>query len=135
MGFEEKAGLICVTWSIFLILSIIFIPPVWHGFLWLLASGNIFFKVLGLIGITTALVGLMIILYNTISYIVYALIIAFSVGTPAMALYHFLGLEHSIVIALIIALIVILYLLETRTVRVEHHTVTVSLHRRLVVKK
>ena len=46
MELEEKAGLICVIWEIFLILSASFVPPVWHAFLWLLASGNIFLEII-----------------------------------------------------------------------------------------
>ena len=79
MEFEEKAGLICVIWEIFLILSASFMPPVWHAFLWLLASGNIFLEIIGVIGIAMALIGFLIILYYVISYIVLALVILFTV--------------------------------------------------------
>ncbi len=135
MELEEKAGLICVIWEIFLILSASFMPPVWHAFLWLLASGNIFLEIIGVIGIAMALIGFLIILYYVISYIVLALVIVFTFGAPAFALYFFLGLEYSIILALVIAVVIILYLVETRTVRVERHTVTVGLNRRYVIKR
>ena len=135
MEFEEKAGLICVIWEIFLILSASFMPPVWHAFLWLLASGNIFLEIIGVIGIAMALIGFLIILYYVISYIVLALVILFTFGAPALALYYFLGLEYSIILALVIAVAVVLYLIETRTVKIEHHTVTVGLNRRYVIKR
>ena len=135
MEFEEKAGLVCVLWELFLIFSAIFMPSVWHAFLWLLASGNIFLEIIGVIGIAIALIGFLIILYYVISYIVLALVILFTFGAPALALYYFLGLDHSIILALVIAVAIILYLVETRAVRVEHHTVTVGLNRRYVIKR
>ena len=135
MELDEKAGLICVIWELFLILSAIFMPSVWHAFLWLLASGNIFLEIIGVIGIAIALIGFLIILYYVISYIVLALVILFTFGAPALALYYFLGLDHSIILALVIAVAIILYLVETRAVRVEHHTVTVGLNRRYVIKR
>jgi hypothetical protein len=135
MEFEEKAGLICVIWEIFLILSASFMPPVWHAFLWLLASGSIFLEIIGGIGIAMALIGFLIILYYVISYIVLALVILFTFGAPALALYYFLGLEYSIILALVIAVAVVLYLIETRTVKIERHTVTVGLNRRYVIKR
>ena len=135
MEFEEKAGLVCVLWELFLIFSAIFMPSVWHAFLWLLASGNIFLEIIGGIGIAVALIGFVIILYYVISYIFFAILIAFAFGAPAFALYYFLGLEYSIILALVIAAAIILYLGETRTVRVERHTVTVGLNRRYVIKR
>ena len=135
MELEEKAGLVCVLWELFLIFSAIFMPSVWHAFLWLLASGNIFLEIIGGIGIAVALIGFLIILYYVISYIFFAILIAFAFGAPAFALYYFLGLEYSIILALVIAAAIILYLGETRTVRVERHTVTVGLNRRYVIKR
>ena len=135
MEIEEKAGLICVLWEIFLIISAIFLPSVWHTFIWLPVSGNIFLQVLGVIGIVLALIGFMIILYYVISYIFLAMIILFILGTPALALYYFLGLEYSLILAGVIAAVVILYLIETKTVRVERHTVTVGLNRRYIIKR
>ena len=135
MELDEKAGLICVIWELFLIFSAIFMPSVWHAFLWLLASGNIFLEIIGVIGIAIALIGFLIILYYVISYIVLALVILFTFGAPALALYYFLGLDHSIILALVIAVAIILYLVETGAVRVEHHTVTVGLNRRYVIKR
>ena len=135
MELEEKAGLICVMWELFLIFSAIFVPAVWHAFLWLVASGNTFFEIIGGIGIVLALVGFMIILYYVISYIFLAMIILFILGAPALALYYFLGLEYSLILAGVIAAVVILYLIETKTVRVERHTVTVGLNRRYIIKR
>ena len=135
MELDEKAGLICVIWELFLIFSAIFMPSVWHAFLWLLASGNIFLEIIGVIGIAIALIGFLIILYYVISYIVLALVILFTFGAPALALYYFLGLDHSIILALVIAVAIILYLVETRAVSVERHTVTVGLNRRYVIKR
>ena len=135
MELDEKAGLICVIWELFLIFSAIFMPSVWHAFLWLLASGSIFLEIIGGIGIAMALIGFLIILYYVISYIVLALVILFTFGAPAFALYYFLGLEYSIILALVIAVAVVLYLIETRTVKIEHHTVTVGLNRRYVIKR
>lgn len=135
MEFEEKTGLICVIWDLFLIFSSIYIPSVWHTFTWLLVSGNPILEVIGGIGVVTALVGFLIILYYLISYIFLALVILFTFGAPAFALYYFLGLEYSIVLALVIAAAIILYLVETRAVSVERHTVTVGLNRRYVIKR
>lgn len=135
MELEEKAGLICVLWEIFLIISAIYIPSVWHTFIWLPVSGNIFLEVIGLIGIVLALIGFMIILYYVISYIFLALAILFIFGAPALALYYFLGLEFSLILAGIIAAVAIIFLIETKTVRVEKQTVTVGISRRYVIKR
>ncbi len=135
MEFEEKAGLICVIWDLFLIFSSIYIPSVWHTFTWLLVSGNPILEVIGGIGVVAALIGFLIILYYLISYLFLAILIAFAFGASAFALYYFLGLVYSIVLALVIAAAIILYLVETRTVRVERHTVTVGLNRRYVIKR
>ena len=89
MEFEEKTGLICVIWDLFLIFSSIYIPSVWHTFTWLLVSGNPILEVIGGIGVVTALVGFLIILYYLISYIFLALVILFTFGAPAFALYYF----------------------------------------------
>jgi hypothetical protein len=135
METEETAGLICVLWEIFLIFSSIYIPSVWHTFIWLPVSGNIFLEVIGGIGIAVALIGFMIILYYVISYIFLALAILFIFGAPVLALYYFLGLEFSLILAGVIAAVVIIYLIETKTVRVERQTVTVGLSRRYVIKR
>ncbi|OWP55367.1 MAG: hypothetical protein B2I18_01215 [Cuniculiplasma sp. C_DKE] len=138
MDLEEKAGLICVLWDIFLIFSAIYIPSVWYTLFWLLESGNIFLEVIGGIGIAAAIIGAMIMviaLYYAIVYIFLAIAIIITLGAPAVALYYFLGLEHSLILAGVITAVVFLYLIETRTVRVEHHTVTIALNKRYVIKR
>ncbi len=135
MEFGKEIGIVCVIWEIFLMLSAIFMPSVWHAFLWLSVSGNIFFELVGVIGVAMALIGFLIILYYVISYIFLVLAILFIFGLPAFALYQLLGLEYSIILAIVIAVVIILYHVETTTVRVEHRTVTVGLNRRYVIKR
>ncbi|GEM_PF-5290869 len=135
MEFGKEIGIICVIWEIFLMLSTIFMPSVWHAFLWLSVSGDIFFELVGIIGVAMALIGFLIILYYVISYIFLILAILFIFGLPAFALYQLLGLEYSIILAIVIAVITILYHVETTTVRVERRTVTVGLNRRYVIKR
>jgi hypothetical protein len=55
-------------------------------------------------------------------------------GIPAYLLFLALGLEYSIILAVIIGVILI-YLIESHTIKVEHYTVTLNLNRRYIVKR
>ena len=112
---------------------------VWQG-LWSLLfamtmSGNVFYEMIGVVGFLLSLVGALVLLYCTLILLMYIFIFALIFGIPAYLIYLVLGLENSIILAVIIGVIILVYLIETRTVRVEHYTVTLNLHRRYVVKR
>jgi hypothetical protein len=112
---------------------------VWQGFWSLLfamtMSGNIFYETIGTAGFILAFVGALVLLYCALILLVYIFIFAVIFGIPAYLIYLALGFENSIILAVIIGAIILIYLIETRTVKVEHYTVTLNLHRRYVVKR
>ena len=112
---------------------------VWQG-LWSLLftmtmSGNIFYEVIGIARFLMTFVGVLIVLYCAIICLVYIIIFAAIFGIPAYLIYLVLGLEYSIILAVVIAAIVLIYLIETHTVKVEHYTITLSLHRRYAIRR
>ena len=112
---------------------------VWQG-LWsilfsMVMSGNIFYEAIGIAGFLLAFVGALVVLYCALILLVYIIIFAAIFGIPAYLIYLALGLEYSIILAVVIAAIVLVYLIETHTVKVEHYTVTLSLHRRYAIRR
>ena len=98
-------------------------------------SGNLFYEMIGVAGFLLSLVGSLVLLYCALILLMYIFIFALVFGIPAYLIYLAIGLENSIILAVIIGVIILLYLIETRTVKVEHYTVTLNLHRRYVVKR
>ena len=125
----------------FLIASVaVFIAGlVWQEFWSLLfamtTSGNIFYETIGVIGFVLTFVGALVVLYCALICLAYLFLFCVIFGIPAYLVYLVLGLEYSIILAVIIGVIILIYLIETRTVEVEHCTVTLNLHRRCVVKR
>ena len=112
---------------------------VWQG-LWTILfamtmSGNIFYEAIGVMGFFLTFVGALVILYCALICLAYLFLFCLIFGIPAYLVYLLLGLEYSIILAVIIGIIVLVYLIETRTVKVEHYTVTLNLHRRYIVKR
>ena len=112
---------------------------VWQG-LWSLLfamtmSTNIFYEAIGIAGFLLTFVGGLILLYCAIICLAYIIFFAAIFGIPAYLIYLVLGLEYSIILAVVIAAIVLVYLMETHTVRVEHYTVTLNLHRRYAIRR
>ncbi|MCL5793447.1 MAG: hypothetical protein M1138_01245 [Candidatus Thermoplasmatota archaeon] len=112
---------------------------VWQG-LWsfLLAmtmSGNLFYETIGIAGFILAFIGALVLLYCALILFVYIIIFAVIFGIPAYLIYLILGPEYSIILAVIIGIIALVYLIETRTVKVEHYTITISPHRRYIIKR
>ena len=112
---------------------------VWRG-LWSLLfamtmSGNIFYDAIGIAGFLLAFVGALIVLYCAIICLVYIFIFALIFGIPAYLIYLTLGLEYSIILAVVVGVIILVYLMETHTVKVEHYTITLSLHRRYAIRR
>ena len=135
METTETAELVCVGWAFVLILSLIYAPSVWNALIWMPLSGNLFFEAIGIVGLAMAVIGFLLILYYVFVFFFLTVFIVFVFGAPAIALCQFLGMEYSMLLAAVIAVSVLLYLIETRTVRIEHHTVTVSLKRRYTIKR
>ena len=125
----------------FLIASVaVFITGlVWQAFWPLLfamtMSGNIFYETIGVAGFVLAFVGALVLLYCALICLAYIFIFAVIFGIPSYLVYLALGLEYSIILAVVIAAIVLIYLIETHTVKVEHYTITLSLHRRYVIRR
>ena len=111
----------------------------WQG-LWTILfamtmSGNIFYEAIGVMGFFLTFIGALVILYCALICLAYLFLFCLIFGIPAYLVYLLLGLEYSIILAVIIGIIVLIYLIETRTVKVEHYTITLSPHRRYIVKR
>ena len=98
-------------------------------------SGNTFYETIGVVGFLLAFVGALVLLYCALILLVYVFIFALIFGVPAYLIYLTLGLEYSIILAVVIGVIILVYLMETHTVRVEHYTVTLNLHRRYAIRR
>ena len=98
-------------------------------------SGNVFCETIGVIGFFLTFIGALVLLYCVLILLIYIIIFAAIFGIPAYLVYLALGLEYSIILAVVIGVIILIYLIETRTILVEHYTVTLNLHRRYVVKR
>jgi hypothetical protein len=112
---------------------------VWQG-LWpflfaMTISGNVFYETIGVMGFVLTFVGALVVLYCALICLAYLFLFCVIFGIPAYLVYLALGLEYSIILAVIIGVIILIYLIETRTVKVEHYTVTLNLHRRYIVKR
>ena len=125
----------------FLIVSVaVFIAGlVWQG-LWSLLfamtmSGNIFYEAMGVMGFFLTFIGALVLLYCALILLVYVIIFAAIFGVPAYLIYLALGMEYSILLAAIIGIIALIYLIETHTVEVEHYTITLSPHRRYIIRR
>ena len=125
----------------FLIASVaVFIAGLlWQG-LWTILfamtiSGNIFYEAIGVMGFFLTFIGALVILYCALICLAYLFLFCLIFGIPAYLVYLLLGLEYSTILAVVIGVIILLYLIETRTVKVEHYTVTLNLHRRYIVKR
>ena len=111
----------------------------WQG-LWTILfamtmSGNIFYEAIGVMGFFLTFVGALVILYCALICLAYLFLFCLIFGIPAYLVYLLLGLEYSIILAVIIGIIALVYLVETRTVEVEHYTVTLNLHRRYIIRR
>ena len=125
----------------FLIASVaVFIAGlVWQG-LWsflfaMTISGNVFYETIGVMGFLLTFIGALVVLYCALICLAYLFLFCVIFGIPAYLVYLALGLEYSIVLAIIIGIAILTYLVETRTIKVEHYTVTLNLHRRYIVKR
>ena len=98
-------------------------------------SGNIFYETIGVAGLVLSFVGALVLLYCALICIAYIFIFTVIFGIPAYLIYLALGLEYSIILAVVIGVIIVVYLMETHTVRVEHYTVTLNLHRRYAIRR
>ena len=98
-------------------------------------SGNVFYKTIGVMGFVLTFAGALVVLYCALICLAYLFLFCLIFGIPAYLVYLALGLEYSIILAVIIGVIILIYLIESRTVKVEHYTVTLNLHRRYIVKR
>ena len=119
--------------------SVFIVGLVWQE-LWSLLfamtiSGNVFYETIGVMGFLLTFIGALVVLYCALICLAYLFLFCVIFGIPAYLVYLALGLEYSIVLAIIIGIAILTYLVETRTIKVEHYTVTLNLHRRYVVKR
>jgi hypothetical protein len=111
----------------------------WQG-LWTILfamtmSGNIFYEAIGVMGLFLAFIGALVLLYCVLILLIYIIIFTAIFGIPAYLIYLALGMEYSIILAVVIGVIILIYLIETRTVKVERYSITLNLHRRYIVKR
>ncbi|BAB60651.1 MAG: hypothetical protein QXJ62_02355 [Nitrososphaeria archaeon] len=106
-----------ITFGFVITAVIVFVTGmVWQG-LWSLLfamtiSGNLFYETIGIAGLILAFIGALVLLYCALILFVYI-----------------------VILAVIIGIIALLYLIETRTVKVEHYTITLNPHRRYIIKR
>ncbi|WMT49892.1 MAG: hypothetical protein RE472_02730 [Thermoplasmatales archaeon] len=112
---------------------------VWQGLFstlfTMLMSGNMFYETIGIAGLILAFIGALVLLYCALVLFVYIVILAVIFGIPAYLIYLVLGPEYSIILAVVIGIIAFAYLMETRTVEVQHYTITLNPHRRYIIKR
>ncbi|EQB67727.1 MAG: hypothetical protein AMDU2_EPLC00005G0563 [Thermoplasmatales archaeon E-plasma] len=101
----------------------------------MLMSGNMFYETMGIAGFILALIGALVLLYCALLLFIYIIILAVIFGIPAYLIYLVLGPEYSIILAVVIGIIALVYLIETRTVEVQHYTITLNPHRRYIIKR
>ena len=101
----------------------------------MLMSGNMFYETIGIAGFVLGFIGALVLLYCALILFVYIVIFAVIFGIPAYLIYLVLGLEYSIILAVAIGIIALIYLIETHTVDVEHYTITLNPHRRYIIKR
>lgn len=129
-----------ITFGFLITAVIVFIVGlVWQG-LWsllfaLTMSGNVFCETIGIAGFILAFVGALVLLYCALMLLAYIVILAVIFGIPAYLIYLDLGLEYSIILAVVLGIIALVYLIETRTVEVQHYTITLNPHRRYIIKR
>ncbi len=112
---------------------------VWQGLFSILfamvMSGNMFCEAIGIAGFILAFVGALVLLYCVLMLLIYIIILAVIFGIPAYLIYLLLGPEYSVVLAVAIGVIALVYLIETRTVEVQHYTITLNPHRRYIIRR
>ena len=112
---------------------------VWQG-LWsilfsIVMSGNLLYEIIGASGFFLTFIGALVLLYCALILLIYIIIFAAVFGIPVYLIYLALGMEYSIILAVIIGIIALVYLIETHTVEVEHYTITLSPHRRYIIRR
>ncbi|KPV47040.1 hypothetical protein SE19_02790 [Acidiplasma aeolicum] len=110
-------------------------PKFWPMLLQWLVSGNAFLMVLAASAFLIVVVGGIVLIYYAMIALVFILIFSIFVLAPLHFLYLVLGFTYSVILAVVIGAAVLLYLVETRTVKIEHHTITLSVHRKFIVKR
>ena len=107
----------------------------WSFLFSMMMSGNLLYEIIRVLGFFLTFIGALVILYCALICLAYLFFFCVIFGIPAYLVYLALGLEYSIILAVVIGVIILIYLTETRTVEVEHYTVTLNLHRRYIVKR
>ena len=112
---------------------------VWQG-LWpilfsMVMSGNLLYEIIGVSGFILTFIGALVLLYCALILLIYIIVFAAIFGIPAYLIYLALGMEYSIILAVVIGIIALIYLIETHTVEVEHYTITLSPHRRYIIRR
>ena len=107
----------------------------WSFLFSMMMSGNLLYEIIGVLGFFLTFIGALVILYCALICLAYLFFFCVIFGIPAYLIFLALGFEYSIILAVVIGVIILIYLTETRTVEVEHYTVTLNLHRRYIVKR
>ena len=110
-------------------------PTFWPMLLQWLVSGNAFLVVLAASAFLIVVVGGVVLIYYAIVALIFIAIFSIFVLAPLYFLYLVLGLTYSVILGAVVGAVILLYLVETRTVRIEQHTITLSVHRKYIVKR
>jgi hypothetical protein len=135
MDAEESAMAVFLSAGAFSIISLFFFPSFFMAVVSIAMSGNMWIAVPALAFIIISCIGMLLIAYFAIIYFVFAILVLSVFALPAYVIYLLIGPLYSLILGLLISGISVLYLLETRTVRIEHHTITVQSHRKYVLKR
>lgn len=110
-------------------------PTFWPMLLQWLVSGKAFLMVLAASAFLIVIVGGVVLIYYAIVALIFIAIFSIFVLAPLYFLYLVLGLTYSVILGAVVGAVILLYLVETRTVRIEQHTITLSVHRKYIVKR
>ncbi len=110
-------------------------PTFWPMLLQWLVLGNAFLVVLAASAFLIVVVGGVVLIYYAIVALIFIAIFSIFVLAPLYFLYLVLGLTYSVILGAVVGAVILLYLVETRTVRIEQHTITLSVHRKYIVKR
>ena len=123
------------AFSFFALLTGFLDPGFWPMLLQWIVSGNSLLESLAGAVILITVVGGIVLVYYAIIALVLVVMFAIFVLAPAYFVYLILGPTYSLILVALVCAGILLYLVETRTVRIEHHTITVALHRKYVIRR
>ncbi len=134
MDRDDLTPIFLIFSSAFFVVSLIF-NSIWSILFNMAYSGQIIYEILGILGLIVLFAGALVIIYF-LAILLIILFICFAIlFVPAYLLYQIIGLEFSIIFWSVIAVIGLIYLLETHSVSVENYTITIEPKRSYILKR